>query len=75
MQVCDGGSPDRCDTQTVQVTIERNGFIPGLGASGGGCGCASADVAGSLPWYGIPALLALLRRRRRWPWPAERAER
>ncbi|HEY8205978.1 MAG TPA: Ig-like domain-containing protein [Myxococcaceae bacterium] len=69
VQVCDGGSPNQCVTQATPVTITRPsgdaGFLDGLGASGSGCGCSSGAALASLPWYGIPALLALARRRRR----------
>jgi len=63
--VTDSGDPALSATATV--TISATGFLDGVGASGGGCGCsAGADLA-ALPWYGIPALLLLVRRRRRSP--------
>jgi hypothetical protein len=70
VQVCDEGLPDLCATQSSTVTIGTGGsgdggFVDGVGASGGGCGCRSSTGLASLPWYGIPALLVVMRRRRR----------
>lgn len=62
--VTDGGDPALSATATVTVTVTVAGFLDGMGASGGGCGCSASAELAALPWYGIPALLVLVRRRR-----------
>jgi len=63
--VTDSGDPALSATATVTVTVTVGGFVDGVGASGGGCGCGAGAGLAALPWYGIPAFLALVRRRRR----------
>ena len=63
--VTDSGEPALSAEATVLVTVVAGGFLDNVGASGGGCGCSAGPGLAALPWYGIPALLVLARRRRR----------
>jgi uncharacterized repeat protein (TIGR02543 family) len=63
--VTDSGEPALSAEATVTVTVTTGGFLDGVGASGGGCGCSAGAGLAALPWYSIPVLLVLARRRRR----------
>jgi uncharacterized repeat protein (TIGR02543 family) len=62
---CDAAGACRTQQTTVTITVVVGGFLDGMGASGGGCGCSAGAELAALPWYGIPALVVLVRRRRR----------